>query len=101
MAVQHGLLLFPNTFTKWTGLGLDFVIYMLTLLCLYKLLMALFSSRDIASAGVIFYGLCLLGMSTMLMIRMYVLLTLLSVLLAYLFLRVIREFKPCSVPSSP
>lgn len=90
--------LFPNTFTKWTGLGLDFVIYMLTLLCLYKLLMALFSSRDIASAGVILYGLCLLGMSTMLMIRMYVLLTLLSVLLAYLVLRLIKDFKPRLCP---
>ena len=90
--------LFPNSFTKWTGLGLDFVIYMLTLLCLYKLLMKLFYSRDIASAGVILYGLCLLGMSTMLMIRMYVLLTLLSVLLAYLVLCLIRNFKPWLCP---
>ena len=90
--------LFPNTFSKWTGLGLDFVIYMLTLLCLYKLLMRLFSSRDIASAGVILYGLCLLGMSTMLMIRMYVLLTLLSVLLAYLVVRLMERFNPRLCP---
>ena len=92
--------LFPNTFSKWTGLGLDFVIYMLTLLCLYKLLMRLFSSRDIASAGVILYGLCLLGMSTMLMIRMYVLLTLLSVLLAYLVVRLMERFNPCLLYTS-
>ena len=90
--------LFPDTFTKWTGLGLDFIIYMLTLLCLYKLLMRLFSSRDIASAGVILYGLCLLGMSTMLMIRMYVLLTLLSVLLAYLVVRLMERFNPRLCP---
>ena len=90
--------LFPDTFTKWTGLGLDFIIYMLTLLCLYKLLMRLFSSRDIASAGVILYGLCLLGTSTMLMIRMYVLLTLLSVLLAYLVARLIHDFRPWLCP---
>ena len=90
--------LFPNTFSKWTGLGLDFVIYMLTLLCLYKLLMRLFSSRDIASAGVILYWLCLLGMSTMLMIRMYVLLTLLSVLLAYLVVRLMERFNPRLCP---
>lgn len=90
--------LFPNTFTKWTGLGLDLVIYMLCLLCLYKLLMTLFSSRDIAAAGVILYGISLLGTSTMLMIRMYVLLTLLSVLLAYLVAGLMRSFRPWLCP---
>lgn len=90
--------LFHDSFTKWTGLALDYVIYMLALLCLYKLVMKLFGSRDIACAGVILYGLSLLGMSTMLMIRMYVLLTLLSVLLAYLVACLMRSFKPWLCP---
>ena len=76
--------LFPNTFSKWTGLALDYVIYMLALVCLYRLVKTLLGSRDIACAAVILYGLSLLGLSTMLMIRMYVLLTMLSLLLAWL-----------------
>ena len=40
--------LFPNSFSKWTGLALDYVIYMLALLCLYRLVKTLFGSRDIA-----------------------------------------------------
>lgn len=90
--------LFPDSFTKWTGLALDYVIYMLALLCLYKLLMKLFDSRDIACAGVILYGLSLLGMSTMLMIRMYVLLTMLSLLLAWLLACLMRDFRPRLCP---
>jgi hypothetical protein len=89
---------FPNSFTKWTGLVLDYVIYMLTLFFLYKLVMKLFGNRYIASAAVILYGLSLLGMSTMLMIRMYVLLTMLSVLLAWLVACIVRDFKPWLCP---
>lgn len=90
--------LFPGSFSKWTGLALDYVIYMLALLCLYKLVKALFGSRELACAGVILYGLSLLGLSTMLMIRMYVLLTMLSLLLAYLVARLMRDFKPRLCP---
>lgn len=90
--------LFPNSFSKWTGLALDYVIYMLALLCLYKLVKELFGSRDIACAGVILYGLSLLGLSTMLMIRMYVLLTMLSLLLAWLIARLLRDFRPRLCP---
>lgn len=90
--------LFPHSFSKWTGLALDYVIYMLALLCLYKLVMTLFGNRDIACAGVILYGLSLLGLSTMLMIRMYVLLTMLSVLLAYWIARLMQDFQPRLCP---
>lgn len=90
--------LFPGSFTKWTGLALDYVIYMLCLLALYKLLMQLFGSRPIACAGTGLYGLSTIGLSTMLMIRMYVLLTLWSVLLAYLVVRMMRDFRPWLAP---
>lgn len=90
--------LFPNSFSKWTGLALDYGIYMLALLFLYKLVKTLFGSRDIACAGGILYGLSLLGLSTMLMIRMYVLLTMLSLLLAYLVARLLRDFQPRLCP---
>lgn len=76
-----------GTFSKWTGLALDYVIYLLALIALYKLSMALFSSRPISAAVAVLYGLSLLGLSTMLMIRMYVLLALFTVWLALLVVR--------------
>lgn len=74
----------PNVFSKWTGLILDFVIFMLAVLVLYKLVFKLFGSRDNAVIAAALYGLSNIGLSTMLMIRMYVLLTLLTLTLAYL-----------------
>lgn len=79
-------------FSKWTGLILDYVIYMLALFALYKLAMKLFSRRETAAAAVILYGLSGLGLSTMLMIRMYVLMTLLTLWLAYLIASLAERF---------
>lgn len=78
---------FRGSFTKWTGLALDYVLYLAALVVLYKLSMQLFSSRPLAAAVTVLYALSLLGLSTMLMIRMYVLLTLFTVWLALLVAR--------------
>ncbi|MDO4982019.1 MAG: glycosyltransferase family 39 protein [Eubacteriales bacterium] len=75
------------------GLILNYVIYILTLVFLYKLAFILFNSRDIAVSAVVLYGLSVIGLSTMLMIRMYVLLTLETVLLAYFIALNMRERK--------
>ena len=50
----------PGAFSKWTGLILDYVLYMLSLLVLYRLVLSLFGSRPDAVAAVILYGLPLL-----------------------------------------
>ena len=81
----------PGVFSMWTGLVLDYIIYMLALIMLYALVMELFGSRYAAVAAVLLYGLSTIGLSTMLMIRMYVLLTLLTVLLAYGVVRVMKK----------
>ena len=81
--------LFPG-FSKWPAMALNFVLYMLTMLMLWKLCMELFSRRHIAAAALALYGLSGIGVSTMLMVRMYVLLTLLTVTLAYLTARLMR-----------
>lgn len=83
--------LVPGQFSMWTGLILDLVIYLLALFVLYKLALTLFESRLCAVSAVLIYGLSTIGLSTMLMIRMYVLLTLLTLLLAYLIARLMRE----------
>lgn len=82
--------LFPG-FSKWPALVLDFVLYMLSLIMLWKLSMELFDKRHIAVTALALYGLSGIGVSTMLMVRMYVLLTLLTVTLAYLAARLMRE----------
>ena len=84
----------PNVFSKWTGLVLDLVLYLGCLLLLWRLVYELYDSRDIAVAAVILYGLSGLGLSTMLMIRMYVLMTLWTLLLALLVARQLREPRP-------
>lgn len=78
-------------YTKWTGLALDAIIYALTLFVLYKLCMKLFKSYTPALAAVIIYGISHVGVSTMLMIRMYVLLTLLTLVLAYWVVSLIEK----------
>ena len=78
-------------FTKWTGLALNYLIYMLTLFFLCKLVLTLFGSLDNAAATAVLYGLSVIGMSTMVMIRMYALLTLFTVLLAYFVARLMKE----------
>lgn len=86
--------LFPNTFTKWTGLALNYVLYMLTMFVLYKTVRKLGYSRGSGTAAAVLYGLSVIGMSTFVMIRMYMLLTLLTVVLMYLIVCLMREFKP-------
>ena len=88
----------PHVFSKWTGLGLDLVLYLLTLLALYRLARTLLDSREAAVCAVILYGLSGLGLSTMLMIRMYVLMTLLTVLLALWIARLLRTERPIYCP---
>ena len=86
--------LVPGTFSKWIGLALDYVIYMLCLFVLYKLVRKLHGSRENAAAAAVLYGLSLMGLSTMLMIRMYVLLALLTLCLAYLVACMLEDFRP-------
>ena len=83
----------PGVFSKWTGIVLDLIIYTAALVLLYALLNELFKSQLVSLAGVAMYGFSLLGFSTALMIRMYVLVTMLTVLLAYLVARLMREKK--------
>ena len=78
-------------FTKWIGLIPDLVIYLGLLVLLYALGMELYGNRYVAAAMAALYGLSQVGLSTMLMIRMYVLVTLLTVLLALLTAKELRS----------
>ena len=82
-----------GSFSLWIGLILDYVLYLGCALMLYALVRRLGGSGLCAAASVVLYGLSLIGLSTMLMIRMYVLLTLLTLVLAYFVAGLMREFK--------
>lgn len=88
-----------GNFSLWTGLVLDLVIYLLTLAALYLLALKLFESPDSAAAAVLLYGLSSVGLSTMIMIRMYVLLTLETVLLAYFIACLMRGGRTWHYPA--
>ena len=81
----------PEQHNMWPALVLDYIIYMGALIALYALAVKLFGSRPAALAAVCLYGLSVIGLSTMLMIRMYVLLTFFTVLLAYAAVSVMKH----------
>ena len=74
----------PNRFSFWSGMLLDLLIYLGAAALLYALVLKLYGDRLNAAVAALLYGLSALGLSTMLMIRMYVLMTALTVQLALL-----------------
>ena len=85
-----------GTFSKWTGLVLDGLLYLGVVIMLYALVIKLGGSRYNAAATALLYGLSCIGLSTMVMIRMYVLLTLLTVVLMYFIAELMARFRPRS-----
>ena len=77
-------------FSKWIGLIPDLILYLGLLALLYMLGLELFRNPYVAASVTVLYGLSQVGLSTMLMIRMYVLVTLLTVLLALLTAKELR-----------
>lgn len=87
-----------ESFSKWTGLLLNYVIYLAGLCVLYFTAMELCGSFRASLCTVVLYGLSTIGLSTALFIRMYTLLMLFTVLLAYLALRLLKteKYKYCT-----
>ena len=76
--------LFPGRgFSMLPGLGLNYVLFILTLILLFFLSYELNGSRCASVMAIGAYGLSVIGLSTFLMIRMYMLLAFLTVLLAF------------------
>ena len=78
--------LFQNVFSKWIGLGLNFLLYLLTLVVLYKICILLELEKKYSLAAVFLFGLSYSLLSNMLNIRMYILFACLSIILTYLFI---------------
>ena len=68
--------LFPNTFSKWTGIGLNLGIMLLVDILLYEIALYFFEDdKKKAVLSMIMWGFSAAGISNILFIRMYMLLT--------------------------
>ncbi len=84
--------LFPGKFSKWTGLSINLILSVITFFVLFRL--SCFITKDDRPVSILtclLYALSCAGVSTVLMIRMYMMLTLFTVLLAYLIVRLLED----------
>lgn len=81
---------FRGSCSKWIGLGINLCFYLLTLLVLYRLALLAFDNTAAAASAAGLYGLSRLAISDGMMIRMYMMLTFLTVLFALRCLQFLR-----------
>lgn len=86
--------IFANSFSKWIGLGFNLTVYAATLFLLYQIVNRFFGSREQAVLITAIYGLSNIGLSTLMFIRMYMLLTFFTLLLAYFILSHMQSPQP-------
>lgn len=81
---------FQGVFSKWFGLGLNMVILLLALVAIYHMCEKHFGGRKIALAAVCMYAFSVGFMSTAMFIRMYALLTLMTILCTHVHLNILK-----------
>ena len=91
LALNAASSLAPGTWSKWAGLGLNLACHAVALVALWALLRELGCSRAACACGVALWGLSRAGLSDVLYIRMYEMLTALTVLLALELAALMRE----------
>ncbi len=74
---------FTSAFSKWPGLILNLIIYMLCNLLLYKICLKLCSDSNISAMTMLIFALSPAALASLTFIRMYILLTLFTLLLLY------------------
>lgn len=87
--------IFPGIFSKWIGLGLNALVFVATLLLLYSVISKYFGGYKNANFIVLVYGLSSIALSTLVFIRMYMMLTFFTLLLVYFILKQMLESKKC------
>lgn len=78
---------FVGSYSKWLGLSINILFYLITNILLYQVARLVLRSKKSAILSVLLYGTSFGGLSTALMIRMYILLTLFTVLFFYIILK--------------
>ena len=75
---------FPNSYSKWLGIGLNLVLFVSSQIMLFLLSKKIFGTSVWAVIPPVLYGCSLYAVNTAILIRMYMLSTLLTVILTYL-----------------
>ncbi len=81
----------PNVFSMWQGISLNILCFIGTQIFLYFISLRLFKNRLLACIPVLFYGFSPTALDTVLFIRMYALITMLTTILIYLHVRLLQD----------
>lgn len=84
-------LFFRGSVSKWAGLSVNIIFHLASSVCLYALVVELFDSRRAAAAATALFGISVLAMSSVMMIRMYAVLTFFTVLLALICAKIMAD----------
>lgn len=74
---------FPDQYSPWFGFSINVVVFIVTMVFLYKLIQEMTNSEIVALIGCIFYGLSVGAVNTFVFIRMYCVYTMFSVITFY------------------
>lgn len=90
--------LFPNTFSWWYGYCINILSFIGICVLLFATTRLLSGSKWLGVATVLFYGFSIVGLSSTIYLRMYSLLTLFTLLLVYLVVRVFKKnYRKCTL----
>ena len=84
-------LFFQNNFTKWSGLLFNFIFYILNLFFLYLMSRKLLNDRVFPLSVTLIYGISVGAVSSVVYIRMYMLMTFLTTLLIYMHYKLYKK----------
>lgn len=92
--IFHALSSFlPNTFSKWIGIGINIVFYLLICLVIYFLMNHLVKNKWVALLAVAFWGFSIGAISSVMFIRMYTMLTFGTILFLYVTIMLLQNEK--------
>lgn len=82
---------FPNIFSKWIGISINIVFYLFIFLTIYILMNYLIGNKKLSLVTSLFWGLSIGVISSVMYIRMYMMLTFFSVLFVYFAIRYLHK----------
>lgn len=83
--------IFPSVFSKWIGISLNIVFYVSIYFSIIKITYLLTRSNYLSYLTALFWGLSVAAISSVVFIRMYVILTLFSILFFYYCIKYLEE----------
>ncbi len=84
---------FPDSFSIWYGACINLFFYALSIIALFFLGRQVFNSDKKALLAAAVFGLSRAGLSTAAFLRMYMMMSFFTILLAYLHMRLIKNYK--------